>query len=48
VGTDIAERGGAQKGVRHCMQEHVRVGMSLKSLRVRDVHAAEHELPPGG
>jgi hypothetical protein len=48
VRADIAERGGAQECVRHRVQEHVRVGMTLKSFRVRDVHAAEHELPPGG
>jgi len=30
------------------VQEHIRVGVSLESLRMRDIHAADNELPAGG
>ena len=42
---DIAERSGPQEGVRHCVQEHVRVGMPLESFRMRESDAADDEFP---
>ena len=45
---DIAHGGGAEQGVDDGVEEHVGIGMSLKTGSVRNQNAAKLERPPLG
>ena len=47
VMADVAERGGAEQGIGDRVAERVGVGVAEQAVRVRDLDAAEDELPAG-
>lgn len=42
---DIAERGGAEQGVAHGMEQHIRVGVTEQTFFIRNLNAAYYQLP---